>query len=175
MSVLDSRITVPVKLEPALYRTLRAIADRKGCQVHHLLEQLAERATQPKRTPSSTHQPRPGDPGVTIPDGYRHKPVPDGDPLFDDLEDLHRHGCTDAQISARLGLTLDHARRLRRRLGLKPNSPYQHRRQQITELHGEGLNDQEIADKLGITPQSVCDTRRTLGLPSNYDRKVTRR
>lgn len=166
MPILNNHITVPVKLKPAVYAALRSIADQKGCQVHHLLEHLAERSTNP-----ATDQRQAGDRGIRTTQPLRHPQVRAGDPLLDDLRDLVAQGRTDWQIADQLHLTREHAAQLRRRLKLKPNHPSTQADQQRLELYNQGLTDQQIADRLHMTRAAICVWRGRKQLPPHTTRK----
>lgn len=158
MSVLDSRITVPVKLKPAVYAALRAIADRKGCQVHHLLEQLAERAvTTPAPTPGGRAK-------VATSVGVRR---------------LHAAGHCDRVIAEQLGISVNAVIQHRRRMGLRVN-PDPNRQAiaitdelttQVVRLARTGMSDQAIADQVGGSRETIRKLRCAAGIKRHPGRK----
>lgn len=162
MPVLNNHtVPVPVRLRKDLYQALRAIADAKGCQVHHLLEHLAAQAVAPQRAPQAGGQ------GVRTAPTTRHPQVHDGDPLLDDVRDLVKTGHTDVEVAHQLHLTREHAGALRRRLHLKPNTPRQQADQRRLSLYHQGLTDQQIAEAEHITREAIGQWRKRLDLPPN--------
>jgi hypothetical protein len=151
MSVLDNRITVPVKLKPAVYTALRAIADAKGCQVHHLLEHLAT---------SATHN-TPRDPAA------RAKAA-----TSVNVRRLHAAGHCDRVIAERLGITVNLVIQHRRRMGLRVNPDPDHSAIQITpeytarvlELARAGIPDTDIATQVGGSRETVRKLRCEAGI-----------
>ncbi|KAB1647487.1 hypothetical protein F8O06_02805 [Pseudoclavibacter sp. CFCC 14310] len=151
MPVLDNTVTVPVRLKPAIYRTLRAIADAKGCQVHHLLEHLAAGAT--RNTPRDPATRATAATSINV-------------------RRLHAAGHCDRVIAERLGITVHLVIQHRRRLGLRVNPDPDHPAIQITpeytarvlELARAGIPDTDIATQVGGSRETIRKLRCEAGI-----------
>ena len=147
-------VSVGLNVPTAHYLALERIADKRGVQVHTLIEGLVGRALTGAPTEPPQRKPRSR---VRI------------DP--DEFLRLYSEKLTDRQIADRLGANRDTIANVRFRLGLPPNGRPRAAfdEAELRRLHAEKLTDVEISARMGLSKSTIGNHRNRLGLPKNVN------
>lgn len=153
---MSGRVNVVARLSRKTYLILEQVADSRGCQIHHLLEELADQTASAAREYVSSVPPR-------------RSAGPDQTQVEQFLR-LHADGLTDHEIAIAMNAPYSTVGAWRRTHGLSPNPSQRSGDAARRRLHAEGLTDRQIAEKIGMGRAAISVWRRKNGLPINSAR-----